>query len=71
MKEQGGENDLIERVCADPAFGISREEAEALLQPERFVGRAPQQVSEFLKEQIQPILKANPDCLGKKTELSV
>ncbi|MCI8442982.1 MAG: adenylosuccinate lyase [Provencibacterium sp.] len=71
VKEQGGENDLIERVCADPAFGISREEAEALLQPERFVGRAPQQVSEFLKEQIQPILKANPDCLGKKTELSV
>ena len=71
VKEEGKENDLIDRVCADPAFGLSRGEAEALLKPERFVGRAPQQVSEFLKERIEPILSANPDCLGKKIELSV
>lgn len=71
VKEEGGENDLIARICADPAFGLTLDEAEALLQPGLFVGRAPQQVTEFLREKVEPILKAHPECLGKKAELSV
>ena len=71
VKEEGGENDLIARICDDPAFGLTLDEAQALLQPGLFVGRAPQQVTEFLREKVEPILKAHPECLGKKAELSV
>lgn len=71
VKEEGGENDLIERICADEAFGLRREEILEVLVPENFVGRAPEQVERFLCEKVEPILKANPDCLGGKVELSV
>ncbi len=71
VKQEGKPNDLIERVLADSSFGLERESLEAQLKPENFVGRAPQQVEEYLDEVIQPLLDANPDCLGQKAELSV
>lgn len=71
VKEQGGENDLIERVCADPLFNLSREEIDAILIPENFTGRSSQQVDEFLQECINPILTKNKDILGENAELSV
>ena len=71
VKEEGGRNDLIERICADPAFMVTREEVEAILQPEQFTGRSQQQVEEFLSEVIRPLLRDNADILGEKQELHV
>ena len=71
VKEEGGENDLIDRVCADPSFGLTKEEILAEMQPINFVGRAPQQVDEFLANLIKPILQANSDLLGETADLKV
>jgi adenylosuccinate lyase len=53
VKEQGGRNDLLERLAADEAF--SRVDLAAMLQPSHFIGRAPQQVEEFIAEVVEPI----------------
>ncbi len=71
VKQEGKENDLVDRIAADPAFGMAKEEIEALLEPKNFVGRAPQQTEEFLTEVIQPILDANQDILGLTAEITV
>ena len=71
VKEEGGENDLIDRVCADPLFNLTREEILAEMQPIAFVGRAPQQVTEFLRDCVKPILDANREVLGEGAELKV
>ncbi|MDD4851327.1 MAG: adenylosuccinate lyase [Gemmiger sp.] len=71
VKQEGKPNDMIARVEADPAFGLTREEIEAELTPEAFTGRSPEQVDEFLNEIIRPMLAANPEALGQKSELSV
>jgi adenylosuccinate lyase len=56
MKE-GVESDLLDRVAADPGFGLSRSRLEDLLDPRRFVGRAPEQVDRFLEETVAPLLE--------------
>ncbi len=71
VKEFGLENDLIERILADPDFKTSREEIEAILQPEYFTGRSAQQTEEFVNGLIKPILEANKDIMGEKAELTV
>ncbi len=71
VKEEGKANDLVQRVSADSAFGMSEEEITALLNPEDFTGRACEQVSEFLSEIINPILAENKDKLGESANLSV
>ena len=71
VKEFGLENDLIERILADPDFKTSREEIEAILQPEHFTGRSAQQTEEFVNGLIKPILEANKDIMGEKAELMV
>ena len=71
VKEEGKPNDLIQRVCADPAFGLELSEVEALMRPEAFTGRAPQQVEEYLTQVIDPILEANRELLGDKVEITV
>lgn len=68
---EGGGNDLPERIANDPAFKITKEEIEALLVPENYVGRAPEQTEEFLAEFIRPLLEKNKELLGEKAELSV
>ena len=71
VKEEGGSNDLIERVLADPAFQLSEAEVAELLRPEDFIGRAPRQVEEFLDGVVRPVLAANRALLGERAELSV
>lgn len=71
VKQEGKENDLVDRIAADPAFGMTKEEIIALLEPKNFVGRAPQQTEEFLSEVVQPILDANQDILGLRAEIHV
>ena len=71
VKQEGKPNDMIARVEADPAFGLSREEIEAELSPEAFTGRSAEQVTEFLRDVIQPVLDANAEDVGQHVELNV
>ncbi|MEG1571778.1 MAG: adenylosuccinate lyase [Clostridia bacterium] len=71
VKEEGGRNDLIDRIVADPAFMVTREEVEKILNPVNFIGRSREQVEEFLNGVIQPLLDENKELLGEKQELSV
>ncbi len=71
VKMEGKSNDLIERILKDEAFDMSEEEIYGMLQPENFVGRAPEQVDEFVQSHIQPILDKNKHVLGQKVELHV
>lgn len=71
VKEEGLDNDLIERIIGDPAFMITREEVNAILKPEYFIGRSISQVEEFLNNCINPILDKNKEILCEKGELTV
>lgn len=71
VKQEGGENDLIQRVCQDPAFGLTQEELQKVLDPKMFIGRSPDQVTEYLQEFVNPVLEANRDLLGERAQLSV
>ena len=71
VKQEGKPNDMIARVEADPAFGLTREEIEAELSPEAFTGRSAEQVTEFLRDVIQPVLDANAEDVGQHVELNV
>ena len=62
---------MVDRIAGDPAFGLTREEIQAGLIPENFVGRAPQQVEEFLANILQPIFDRYPEALGQHADLSV
>jgi adenylosuccinate lyase len=62
IKGEGLPNDLLDRIAADPAFGVTREELEEDLRPELYVGRAPQQVDEFLEEWVEPVLALEGDA---------
>ena len=61
IKLEGGQNDLIDRIVADPLFPLTREEIEAQMAPEKYVGRAPGQVTEFLANEVAAILARYPD----------
>jgi adenylosuccinate lyase len=56
--EEGGANPYLDLVAGDPEVPLDRAELETLLDPQRFVGRAPEQVREFLDEHVRPVLKA-------------
>jgi adenylosuccinate lyase len=56
LKDGASHNDLLDRIAADSAFGIDRDELERAMDPKRFVGRAPEQVDEFLAEVVEPLL---------------
>lgn len=71
VKEEGGANDLVDRIVADPKFGLTREEIEKTLKPENFTGRAGKQTEEFLAEYVKPVLEANKNCIGEGVELTV
>ncbi len=64
-------NDLLERIAEDPAFGMNMEQLQAIMKPENFVGRAPQQTEEFVNEVINPILEENKEVLGLTAEINV
>ena len=63
---------LIDRMAADPAFGMTREELSAHLDPAAYTGRCPEQGEEFLAEYIQPVLERYaPALAGADAELKV
>lgn len=57
IKQEGGENDLVERIKASPYFMPIHNQIDELLDPTTFIGRAPQQVEEFLRYEVEPVLK--------------
>lgn len=71
VKEEGKPNDLLDRIAADPAFNISKEDLIQVMKPENYVGRAPQQTEEYLNQVIKPILDDNRNILGIATEINV
>ena len=72
VKDLGLSNNLIDLIAADPAFGLTREELTAHLEPSRYIGRCPEQVEEFLTQEVQPVLEKYAGVLGEKeTELKV
>lgn len=71
VKEEGRENDLIDRICADESFKLTRAEIDGILKPINFVGRSVEQVEEYISTCIQPVLEENKSILGESAELSV
>jgi adenylosuccinate lyase len=72
VKDKGLANNLIDLIADDPLFGMSREELLSHLEPGRYIGRCPQQVSEFLQQDVDPILKRYAAALRPhETDLKV
>jgi adenylosuccinate lyase len=71
VKEEGLDNNLIELIRQDNEFKLTSEEIDVLMDARNFIGRAPEQVVEFLEEHINPILKNNKDILNIKVDLKV
>ena len=72
VKDEGRPNDLIDLMAADPAFGMTKEELSVHLEPARYIGRCPEQVEEFLAEEVRPVLEKYAAALaGPETELKV
>ena len=69
IKEEGLENDLIERIAADPLVGLTREEIEKELDPKNYIGRCPSQVDEFLGTCVRP--KIAPYLTGESVEVEI
>ncbi len=71
VKEEGGDNDLLERLAQDARIGMTREEIDAVLDLKEFVGRAPQQVVEFIEQEVDPILQRNSDKTDIQSDVRV
>lgn len=72
VKEFGLTNNLIDLLADDPLFGLSREELSAHLEPSRYIGRCPEQVTDFLVEYVRPILETHKSALSDEAvELKV
>ena len=71
VKEEGLENNLLELIAADPAFGLTEEELKASMDPKKYIGRCPEQVTNYLTNVIRPLLAKNSDVLGMQAEITV
>ena len=72
VKDLGLPNNLIDLIAADPLFGMTKEEITAHLEPSRYIGRCPEQVDEFLRDCVGPVLTRYADLLdGSEVELKV
>ena len=71
VKEKGLDNNLLELIAADPAFNLTLEDLQKTMQPEKYVGRAKEQVEAYLTNVINPLLEKNQEVLGVKAEINV
>ena len=71
VKQKGLDNNLLELIAGDEAFNMSLEDLQKTMDPSKYVGRSPEQVEEFLTEEINPILEANKDLLGMTADINV
>lgn len=71
IKEEGEANDLVDRIAADPAFGMNREQITALMEPKNFTGCAEEQTERFLTDEVSPVLEKYKDRLGLEADINV
>ena len=71
VKEKGQENNLLELIAADPAFGLSLDELKRTMDPAKYTGRASVQVDRYLTDIVRPMLEENKELLGVKAEINV
>lgn len=71
IKEEGGECDLLERIAADPAFGVTLEQLHSIINPKKYVGRAPQQTEDFINNEVKNALKPYENMENYKAEINV
>lgn len=71
VKGEGLDNDLIERIINDKSFNLSKDEIISIIDPIKFVGRAPSQTTEFIEEYVNPIIAANPEAVKIDSEINV
>lgn len=72
VKELGLTNNLIDLLAEDPLLGMSKEELSAHMEPSRYIGRCPEQVTDFLSEFVQPVLDTHKSALADQAvELKV
>ena len=71
VKEKGLENNLLELIAADPAFGLSLDELKKTMDPAKYTGRASVQVDKYLSDVVRPMLEKNRDLLGVNAEINV
>ena len=71
VKERGLDNNLLELIAAEPSFNITLEELKKQMDPSKYTGRSKEQVEDFLKEVIRPILEENGALLGLEAEINV
>lgn len=71
VKVEGLDNNLLELIADDEEFPMTLEELQASMDPSKYVGRAPYQVTKYLEEVVNPVLKANSDVIGMKAEINV
>ncbi len=71
IKEEGGENDLLQRIADDDAFGVTLDELENILQPEKYTGRAKEQTEDFINENVKPVLDKYKDIESDRPEINV
>jgi len=71
LKAEDGVNDLLERIKNDPVFAAVADDLDSLLDPSKFIGRAPNQVREFMYEVVDPVLALRADVRGPDGEISV
>ncbi len=70
IKHEGLENDLIDRLCASKKLNISKEEINKYLDASKYIGRASEQVNEYITTFVNPVLKKNKDLLGLKININ-
>ena len=71
VKEKGLDNNLLELIAADPSFNLSLEELQKSMDPSKYTGRSEEQVEEFIRDVVNPILEDNKDLLGMTAEINV
>lgn len=71
VKGEGKPNDLLERIAKDSLFAAVHSKLDTLVEPSLFVGRAPEQVDEFLNDEVKPVLEANKALLAQESVDSV
>lgn len=71
VKDEGLNNDLLERIAGDDAFGLTLENIKNLLKPEDYIGRSAEQTQEFIDEYIMPVIQKYGDSIGGEVELKV
>lgn len=71
VKEEGKENDLIERILNDDSLKLDKSKLKEVLDPKNFIGFAPIQTEEFIKNEVQPIIDQNKDLIGLEADLKV